>query len=81
VTTFYTRILNLPLGRQTLYTAIGQLMTHSAPSNGAASRILVVPHDEEIPDDFRLAIKYLDIRVRKFRLRGAKLEREIELVD
>jgi hypothetical protein len=63
------------LGRQTLYTAIGQLVTHSASGNGAASKFLIVPDDEEIPDDFGLAIKCLGIQVHKFRLIGAKSKR------
>ena len=69
------------LGRQMLYTAVGQLMTHSAPSNGAAIKFRVVPDDEEIPDDFRLAIKCLGIQVRKFRLAGTKSKRIIELLS
>lgn len=68
------------LGRQMLYTAIGQLVTHSAHSNGVASKFLVVPDDEEIPDDFRLAIKWLGIQVRKFRLSGTKSKRVIEIL-
>ncbi|HWL69385.1 MAG TPA: hypothetical protein VNS22_13515 [Geminicoccus sp.] len=68
------------LGRQTLYTAIGQLMTHSAAGNGTPSKFLIVPDDAEIPGDFRLAIKYLGIEVRKFRLTGTNSEHQIELL-
>ena len=68
------------LGRQVLYTAIGQLVTHAAPSNGAASMFLVVPEDEGIPDDFELAIKSLGIQIRKFRFAGTKSKRVIELL-
>lgn len=69
------------LGRQTLYTAIGQLVTHSAGGNGAIAKFLVVPADEEIPEDFSHAIESLDINVRRFRLQGGAGRRTVELVE
>jgi hypothetical protein len=69
------------LGRQMLYTAIGQLVTHSAAGDGEIARFLVVPADEEIPDDFNHAILVLGIQVRRFRLAGSPSKREIKLVD
>ena len=69
------------LGRQMLYTAIGQLVTHSAAGDGEIARFLVVPAGEAIPDDFDHAILALGIQVRRFRLIGSPSKREIELVD
>ncbi|TPN35193.1 hypothetical protein [Mesorhizobium sp. B1-1-6] len=66
------------VGRQQLYTAIGQLVTHAAASN--AAKFLVVPTDEDIPQGFDKAIEALDITVRRFRLSGTKRKRIIELV-
>ncbi|TGQ37832.1 MULTISPECIES: hypothetical protein [unclassified Mesorhizobium] len=65
------------VGRQQLYTAIGQLVTHAAVSN--AAKFLVVPTDEHMPKGFDKAIKALDITVRGFRLAGTKRKRIIEL--
>lgn len=65
------------VGRQQLYTAIGQLVTHAAASD--AAKFLVVPADEDMPMGFDKAIKALDITVRGFRLSGTKRKRIIEL--
>jgi hypothetical protein len=67
------------LGRQMLYTAIGQLLTHSTTGNGAVAKFLVVPADEEIPKDFIHAIEVLDINVRRFRLQGSGRNRAVQL--
>jgi hypothetical protein len=58
------------IGRQTLYTAIGQLVTHAA-TDDKVSKILVIPADDEMSDDLRDAIAALGIRVRHFRLGGS----------
>lgn len=55
------------LGRQALYTAIGQLMAHSSGAAADIRRTLVVP-DGDIPDDLDSAVRALGIEVRKFRL-------------
>lgn len=56
--------------RQMLYTAIGQVMTHSASEADGVLKVLVVPKDHEIPDDFEHAIKSLGIKIRHFWLEG-----------
>ena len=67
--------------RQWLYTAIGQLMTHSAAMPRHVVKWLVLPADEEMPDDLRHAIRSLDIRARYFRLIEQQEEWEIELLS
>lgn len=57
------------LDRQSLYTAVGQLMTHSVGAAPDASRTLVLP-EGPIPDDLAQCIGGLGIAVRRFRLRG-----------
>jgi hypothetical protein len=69
------------IGRQMLYTAIGQLLTHSIASKGKTAKFLVVPAKEEMPEDFDRAIHALNIQVRRFRLVGRKSQREIQLAD
>ena len=69
------------IGRQMLYTAIGQVVTHA--TNGTKKRgekFLVVPADEDIPNDIKNAIAALGICVRRFRLKGTSRNRVIELV-
>lgn len=68
------------VGRQMLYAAIGQVVTHAA--NGGrdeVAKFLVVPADENIPSDLERAIAILGIKVRRFRLRGAGRNRCVEL--
>ncbi|MFT8676404.1 MAG: hypothetical protein ABF990_14080 [Acetobacter sp.] len=67
------------VGRQILYTAIGQLLTHSAMDGGNVKKILVVPADEKIPEDFLKAISVLNIQIRFFRVVGSESNRVIEL--
>ena len=68
-------------GRQLLYTAIGQLMTHGLDmGDRSVRRFLVVPDDEEIPDDIDLATATLGIKVRRFKLRNIGRKRVVELV-
>ena len=69
------------IGRQMLYTAIGQLITHSAAGDdGGAAKFLIVPAGEDMPEDFERAFVALGIQLRKFRLVGSPSKREIELM-
>lgn len=66
-------------GRQMLYTAIGQVMTHAATGRSDVAKFLVVPADETIPTDLAGAIEILGISVRRFRLAGTSRRRVVEL--
>lgn len=68
------------IGRQMLYCAIGQLLTHAYVDGVKVRKFLVVPEGEDIPGDVARAIKALEINVRRFRLIGNKDKRIIELV-
>lgn len=57
------------LTRQTLYTAIGQLMVHSQGRNDVA-RFLVLPDHEKVPDDITESINILGVKLRRFSLEG-----------
>jgi hypothetical protein len=63
--------------RQTLYTAIGQLLTHGI--DRAVAKFLVLPEDEEVPDDLKIAIRALNINVRRFKLVGRPRKRAVRL--
>lgn len=67
------------LGRQMLYTAIGQLMTHAATGQETVAKFLVIPSDEDIPHDLGQAIKVLGIEIIHFRLDGSGRNRVIKL--
>jgi hypothetical protein len=67
------------VGRQMLYTAIGQMVTHAASGGGQVAKYLVVPAEETIPTDLRQAIAVLGIQVRRFRLQKNGPNRIIEL--
>lgn len=67
------------LDRQSLYTAVGQLITHSIGAAPVASRILVLP-EGPIPDDLGRCIKGLGIAVRRFRLKG-RARRKVVLTE
>ena len=56
------------VGRQALYTAIGQLVTHSAAVGGEVTQYLVIPADETIAQDLEQAMAVLRIEVRRFKL-------------
>ncbi len=58
--------------RQTLYTAIGQLITHG--TGGTPKRFIVLPAGKEIPDDFIAALEEHRIEVRRFKVTGKKLK-------
>jgi hypothetical protein len=57
-------------GRQSLYTAIGQLMTHSVGASAGVTRTLVVP-EGDLPDDMTLSLAELSIKLLRFRLTPA----------
>ncbi len=69
--------------RQILYTAIGQLLTHSitAAENQPITKFLVVPDYEQLPSDLVNAINMLGIQIRKFKLVGPPKNRIIELLS
>lgn len=65
--------------RQTLYSAIGQLVTHSSGADGTLTKFLVVPNGTELPADFKRAIDALKIHVRRFKLVGSASKRAVRL--
>jgi hypothetical protein len=67
------------VGRQMLYTAIGQVLTHATNSQGKVVKYIVIPGDDSIPDDLKQAIAMLGIKLRRFRLTGAACNRSVEL--
>jgi hypothetical protein len=67
------------VGRQMLYTAIGQLVAHAAGEGRGVAKILVVPADEIIPADLEKALATLGVDVRRFRLMGRGVNRNVEL--
>lgn len=54
--------------RQTLYTAIGQILVHGSSDKAGILRYLVVPDDGTIPQDVGQALKQLFINVLRFNL-------------
>ena len=57
--------------RQVLYTAIGQLVVHSAGDTNVR-RHLVLPADAEVPDDVALAARAGNITVQRFQIHNGK---------
>lgn len=57
--------------RQVLYTAIGQLVVHSAGET-KVHRHLVLPKDADVPDDVALALSAGSITVQRFQIRDGK---------
>ena len=55
-------------GRQSIYTAVGQLMTHAYAPGGDVQRILVIPHGD-LPQDLQRCLRALGIIVRRFAIR------------
>lgn len=55
--------------RQTLYSAIGQLLVHEAPT-GASRRFVVLPAGDSIPSDVNHAFNRADISLIRFKLAG-----------
>jgi len=67
--------------RQVLYTAIGQLATHSVEKRGSAQRILVLPQKAKIPNDIAHSLSELGIRLRRYRISGSRENRTIKLIE
>lgn len=70
--------VKMSCGRQALYTALGQIVTHAA-SAPQAKRYLVLPADEPVPSDIDRALRQLNIEVRTFALRGSGSVRKVIL--
>lgn len=68
------------VGRQVLYTAIGQLVTHAAAVGGNVAQYLVVPANEPIAEDLERAMAKLRIEVRRFQLVGNGRRKTVKLI-
>ena len=66
-------------GRQLLYTAIGQLMTHGTTGVDDVSKFLVIPGGEHIPEGFDPVLAALRINVWRFRIRENRGHRVVKL--
>lgn len=65
------------LGRQSIYTGIGQLLAHSFKAAPGARKILVLP-EGEFPNGLEDCVSALDITIRRFRLKaGSSLKLEL----
>jgi hypothetical protein len=64
--------------RQLLYTAVGQLVTHSHP-NRRMAKFLVLPAGEDIPSTFEEVFAANGIKVRRFALAGSPSKPKIVL--
>ncbi len=61
------------VGRQSLYTAIGQIITHTCGSRfSSAQRWLSLPAENEIPADIQSAMNQNNIKVLKYKLKTIK---------
>ncbi|KTE15577.1 hypothetical protein [Sphingopyxis sp. H115] len=67
------------LARQAIYTAIGQLVTHSAGAGDGVRRVLVVP-EGELAEDLARCVRAQGFELRRFRLTGHKRKRRVELI-
>lgn len=54
--------------RQTLYTAIGQLLVHGIASGAAVRRFLVLPIDAFVPEDVNRALEKFGIGLLRFQM-------------
>lgn len=59
--------------RQTLYTAIGQIVVHDDSPSDSCKRFLVLPDDETIPGDVTRALTRSGISLIRFELQGDKV--------
>lgn len=59
--------------RQTLYSAIGQLVVHDDSKDGGCRRFLVLPASDSIPDDISRTLRRSNISVVRFEFRGEKV--------
>jgi hypothetical protein len=67
------------VNRQSLYTAVGQLMTHSVDGAANVKRILVLP-EGNIPDDLDRCFSRLGIEMRRFRVSGGAKRKRVALI-
>jgi hypothetical protein len=67
------------VGRQMLYAAIGQIVTHATAGGEGVAKFLVIPADEDMPSDLERAIEILGIQIQRFRRSGTGRNRIIEL--
>lgn len=65
--------------QQYLYTAIGQLLSHSFQDIQSIDKVLVVPVDETIPTDVAAVLSHLDISVIRFSRKGSKHCAELKI--
>lgn len=63
------------IGTQSLYTALGQLLTHSITETASSRMILVLPHGEPLPEPIVTAVDRHGIEVRRFKLVGDRTKR------
>ena len=59
--------------RQTLYTAIGQIVVHDDSTNGVCKRFLVLPSEHTVPGDVMRALTRAEISLIQFTLQGDKV--------
>lgn len=67
------------LARQSIYTAIGQLVTHSAGQSDNVQRVLVLPEGDLAPD-LKRCIRAQQFGVRRFKLAGSGKRRKVVLL-
>ncbi|MEP3197117.1 MAG: hypothetical protein ABJO57_04545 [Lentilitoribacter sp.] len=67
--------------RQVLYTAIGQLMTHSCGKAAINKRTLVIPKSSPLDSDFRLTLSEHNIKVQYFNLKRTKHKINVDFLD
>ena len=65
--------------RQTLYGAIGQLVTHSAGQSADLIKTLVLPRDQPIATDIKCALDELGVKVRHYSVAGTPRARTVRL--
>jgi hypothetical protein len=63
----------MALERQSLYTAIGQVVVHDDSPSGSCKRFLVLPDDEKIPGDVTRALTRSGISLVRFALQGDRV--------
>ena len=62
--------VKMGLSRQSIYTAIGQLVTHASAETGDVRRRILVLPDGDIPEDLRRCIRSEAFKLRRFKLTG-----------
>lgn len=59
--------------RQTLYSAIGQMLVHDELGNNGCKRVLVLPEGESVPHDIGLALQRANISLLRFSIHGERV--------